>query len=114
MVTPTPIWAAARAGEYLLAPSLDDRRGCPADEARRRFAGVFRCVLANPYRPAAFDPRWRTAVGVAAAIDAEGAFDRLPILPTRWRRPGATTRTYWPTAATAARTTAAVAPWMSC
>ena len=32
--------------------------------------------------PVAFDPRWRTAdaVGVARAVDADGAFDRLPLL----------------------------------
>jgi hypothetical protein len=41
-----------------------------------------RCVFGNPFRPAAFDPRWlsETAVAVAAGIYAERAFDRLPVL----------------------------------
>lgn len=82
LLTPSPIWVSARAGDFLLTPTLDDARGCSADEARRRFAVVFRCVFASPFRPAAFDPRWRTAaaVGLAEAIEADGAFDRLPIL----------------------------------
>jgi hypothetical protein len=43
---------------------------------------LVRCVLGNPFRPAAVDPRWRTAdaVGLARAIYEDRAFDRLPIL----------------------------------
>jgi hypothetical protein len=43
---------------------------------------VLRDIWGNPFRPAAFDPSWRTstAVAVAEPIDAERAFDRLPIL----------------------------------
>jgi formylglycine-generating enzyme required for sulfatase activity len=39
-------------------------------------------VVGNPFRPAAFDPAWRTAAagGLARAIYEERAFDRLPIL----------------------------------
>jgi hypothetical protein len=39
-------------------------------------------LFANPFRPIALDPRWRTsdAVGLARAIYDDRAFDRLPIL----------------------------------
>lgn len=41
------------------------------------------CLVGNPFRPApVFDPSWRTstAIGLAQAIDAERAYDRMPIL----------------------------------
>jgi hypothetical protein len=43
---------------------------------------LLRDIIGNPFRPVAADPRWLTAavVGLARAIDAERAFDRLPIL----------------------------------
>ncbi len=43
---------------------------------------VVRCIVGNPFRPVAFDPRWRTetAGALASGIYAERAFDRLPIL----------------------------------
>jgi hypothetical protein len=43
---------------------------------------LLRCVAGDPLRPMALDPRWRTAaaVGLAAWIYSERAFDRLPIL----------------------------------
>jgi hypothetical protein len=43
---------------------------------------LFRCVFGNPFRPVAFDPRWRTSdvVGLARAIYDDKAFDRMPIL----------------------------------
>jgi hypothetical protein len=39
-------------------------------------------VFANPFRPVAFDPRWRTSdtVGLARGIYEDRAFDRLPLL----------------------------------
>jgi hypothetical protein len=39
-------------------------------------------IFANPFRPATFDPRWRSesVVALAAAIYADRAFDRMPIL----------------------------------
>jgi len=46
-------------------------------------ADYLRCLFGNPFRPMpAFDPSWRTsnAVGLAHAIDAERAYDRMPIL----------------------------------
>jgi hypothetical protein len=49
---------------------------------QRRHAEIIRCIVGNPFRPVAFDPRWRTetAVALAAGIYELRAFDRLPIL----------------------------------
>jgi hypothetical protein len=43
---------------------------------------ILRDIFGNPFRPVAADPAWHTstAVGLASAIYAERAFDRLPIL----------------------------------
>lgn len=43
---------------------------------------LLRCIIGNPFRPVAFDPRWRSeaAVALATGIYAERAFDRMPIL----------------------------------
>lgn len=43
---------------------------------------VFRDIFGNPFRPVAFDPRWRTSdvVGLARAIYDDRAFERMPIL----------------------------------
>jgi hypothetical protein len=45
-------------------------------------AAILRDLFGNPFRPVAFDPRWRTAdaVGLARGIYDERAFDRLPFL----------------------------------
>jgi hypothetical protein len=45
-------------------------------------AELLRCIVGNPFRPVAADPAWltSTAVGLASAIYADRAFDRLPIL----------------------------------
>jgi hypothetical protein len=45
-------------------------------------ADLARCVFANPSRPPALDPFWRTPTVLALAhgIEEEWAFDRLPIL----------------------------------
>ena len=52
------------------------------EAARATQAGLMRCVYGNPFRPAAFDPRWRTAdvTGLARGIYEDRASDRLPIL----------------------------------
>lgn len=59
-----------------VARLLTSGRG-PAAQAR-----LFREVAGNPFRPVAFDPAWRTSavVGLAEAVQADRAFDRLPIL----------------------------------
>ena len=43
---------------------------------------LLRCIFGNPFRPVAFDPRWRseTALALAAGIYEHRHFDRLPIL----------------------------------
>jgi hypothetical protein len=45
-------------------------------------AAVLRELLGNPFRRPAFDAEWRTdtAVGVATAVEADAAWDRMPIL----------------------------------
>jgi len=73
---------------YAFAWANDERGGdTPDREALRKDhlklqAAVFRDIVGNPFRPVAFDPRWRTvdAVGVARAIYDDRAFGRLPIL----------------------------------
>jgi hypothetical protein len=49
---------------------------------RKAQAALFRDIFGNPFRPVAFDPRWRTAdvLGLARGIYEERAFDRLPLL----------------------------------
>jgi hypothetical protein len=48
----------------------------------RSFADLLRDVVGNPFRPVAFDPRWRTAdtVGIARAVYEDRVFSRLPLL----------------------------------
>ena len=45
-------------------------------------AALLRDIFGNPFRPVAFDPRWRTSdtLGLARAIYEDRAFDRLPVL----------------------------------
>jgi 3-deoxy-D-arabino-heptulosonate 7-phosphate (DAHP) synthase class II len=45
-------------------------------------AELLRCVVGNPFRSVVFAPEWRseTVVRIADAIDADRAFDRLPVL----------------------------------
>jgi hypothetical protein len=48
----------------------------------KRQAGTIRCILGNPFRSVALHPPWLTSTvtGLADAIYADRAFDRLPIL----------------------------------
>jgi hypothetical protein len=58
-------------------------KGAPSeDELNSKQADMLRDIFGNPYRPVAFDPRWRTAdaVGLARGIYEERAFERLPLL----------------------------------
>jgi hypothetical protein len=61
--------------------------GAGHNEHKHRLARILqvrplRAIFGNPFRPVAFDPRWRTAdaVGLARGIYDERAFDRLPLL----------------------------------
>jgi hypothetical protein len=60
-----------------------DRDGIPvrASESKSQIAWI-RDIFGNPFRPVAFDPRWRTedVLGLARGIYEERAFDRLPLL----------------------------------
>jgi hypothetical protein len=49
---------------------------------KRTQTTLIRCVFGNPFRPVAFDPRWRTedVRGLARGIFEDRAFDRLPLL----------------------------------
>ena len=49
---------------------------------KRRQADVIRDVYGNPYRPAVFDPAWRSeaAVALAKSMDSTCTFDAMPIL----------------------------------
>jgi len=54
--------------------AYDDERSCQAD--------LLRDIFGNRFRPAAVQPRWRTAdvLGLARGIYDDRAFDRLPLL----------------------------------
>ncbi len=71
------------------------------------------CVFGNPFRPVAADPRWLTATvrDLAAAIYAERAFDRLPILADALEMTAVTSRTCSTAAAPTAPTSAAAGSW---
>ena len=51
-------------------------------EEKTAQAALIRDVFGDPYPPPAFDPVWRTTTvaALAAGIDADQAFDRMPVL----------------------------------
>jgi len=51
-------------------------------QIRRSTAHLIRDIFGNPFRPTAFDPRWRAVevLKLGRAIYADRAFDRLPVL----------------------------------
>jgi hypothetical protein len=51
-------------------------------EERTVQAGLFRCVVGNPFRPTAFDPRWRTrtATDLARSMSESRDFGAMPVL----------------------------------
>ncbi len=80
---------AARMAAWEAAKALVRGRGIPWERAdydrmtiQRELADLVRCIFGNPFRPVAADPAWRTStvVGLAAAVYADRAFDRLLIL----------------------------------
>jgi hypothetical protein len=81
--------AAAAAGHVALAAATvaagDPARAVYDAGRRREYDEQLRLlhdVFGNPFRPVDCKPAWRTAAvaGLAAAIDQERAFERLPIL----------------------------------
>ena len=62
----------------LAAQDLGGARDCD----REAQAGLLRDIIGNPFRPLGIDPAWLTpaVVALARGIDAERAFDRMPIL----------------------------------
>ena len=72
----------ARLGESLTGTEYATGLRPPTPEQRRAQAALVREVFGNPFRPVAFDPRWRTTdvMGLARAIYDGAAFDRLPLL----------------------------------
>ncbi|QEL18406.1 hypothetical protein [Limnoglobus roseus] len=62
-------------------PFPPDRGDRIADEERTQVV-LFRDIFGSPFRPVTFSPSWLTptAIGLAEAIYADLAFDRLPIL----------------------------------
>jgi hypothetical protein len=77
-------WTAWQAADAVAARAS---RAAPEGEAaeRRRQADLLRCLFGNPFRPVRVDPAWLawhdgTVARMARAIDAERAFDRLPVL----------------------------------
>ncbi len=54
----------------------------PLGPVSSELSGSLRDIVGNPFRPIVFNPAWRTSTvrGLASAIYAERAFDRLPIL----------------------------------
>ncbi len=79
---------AAQAEE--IAQTLGDRAEARTDRAEGQvtrsenlaLARLLREQLGNPFRPFRFEDRWRTetVVALATGIEAERAFDRMPIL----------------------------------
>jgi hypothetical protein len=57
-------------------------RGRALGAARRAQAALVRDLVGNPFRPVAFNPRWRTSdvVGLARSIYDDRAFERMPLL----------------------------------
>jgi hypothetical protein len=52
------------------------------EEEGAKQCAILRDIFGNPFRPVAFDPRWRTSdvLGLARAIYEDRAFDRMPVL----------------------------------
>jgi hypothetical protein len=80
-------WQLARQTSALCrAVELQTQAGVPvgtfAPPADARQGDLLRDILGDPFRPVPFDPRWRTStvIELATAIEADRAWDRLPIL----------------------------------
>lgn len=76
--------SAAGVRRTMVASTIRSIIELAADAAslRAQLVRVLRDVFGNPFRPVTVEPSWLTSdvVGLAAAIYADRAFDRLPIL----------------------------------
>lgn len=76
--------ASAGSGKYTAGRRFVDSTGRPPrfDQERAMQADLVRDIFANPFRPADFDPSWRTGnvLTLAQTTYEERAFERLPIL----------------------------------
>jgi hypothetical protein len=72
----------AGVGDVRPDPTTPDRFGLHFTRERGEQCGLIRCVLGNPFRPATIASSWLTptVLALAVGIDADRAFDRLPIL----------------------------------
>jgi hypothetical protein len=69
-----------RAYEWALEVTVGESFDSPA--TAMAISGLLRCIIGNPFRPVAFDPRWlsETVIALATGIYEDRAFDRMPIL----------------------------------
>jgi hypothetical protein len=85
ILRPDFTWKDASGCVYQVAAKADSGPdsfdGCEA-EVLVELAALARDIFGNPFRPVAFDPRWRTAdaVGLARAIYEDRVFVRMPLL----------------------------------
>ncbi len=65
-----------------LSAAIEIGRGKYGKGGKAVECGLIRCIFGNPYRPTTFDPKWlsATVLTLAGGIEAERAFDRMPIL----------------------------------
>jgi hypothetical protein len=68
--------------EEMMSPEQQAWAEAAEQDERLAQAHAARDIIGNPFRPVAFDPRWRTAdtVGLARAIYEDRAFERVPLL----------------------------------
>jgi hypothetical protein len=69
-------------GENMLVGINERKAREAATRSRKAFARTLHDIVGNPFRPVAFDPRWKTAdvVALARGIYEERAFERMPLL----------------------------------
>jgi hypothetical protein len=75
-------FAAAGQECFLGWPGRNERNREQAVKEHAYFADLIRDIFGNPFRPATFNPAWRTTdvTLLAQGIYEERAFDRMPIL----------------------------------
>jgi hypothetical protein len=73
---------AANAANVLRTHSTRNQNTDLWDAERMAQTQLIRCIVGNPFRTVAFDPRWRTAdmLVLARAIYDDRSFGRMPIL----------------------------------